>query len=54
MTYNEAMKAARRCKNMNDVNNLLAEIELDEKISDRQYYSVKFVAVIHAYNAYEG
>lgn len=45
MTYNEAIKTACTCENMDDVNALLAKIELDEKISDRQYYNIKHIAI---------
>lgn len=49
MTYNDAMESARACESMDDVNALLKEIELDEKISGRQYYDIRHIAIEAAY-----
>jgi len=52
MTYQEAKQAARECTTYNQVDALLKAIEEQYgTISDRQYYSIKNIALDAAYEA---
>lgn len=51
MTYKEALQAATQCTSYEQSDSLLKSIECNDQISDRQYYSIRSIAIDSAYAA---
>ena len=49
MTYAEYIRMAKACTNWDDANMIVKAAEDDEKISDRQYYDIRHIAINAAY-----
>ena len=51
MNYEEGKEKAKAVKTYDEADKLLKQIEEDYKITDRQYYVIKHLAIAAAYKA---
>lgn len=53
MAYEKAKEIAKSICSYEEADNFLKQIEINESITDRQYYNLKYIAIESAYDSWE-